>query len=81
MLQGLVDRLLSWQSTVVAVITGLLTILSATGVIGADALTDGIAATGQVYEAIITLLGAVVSVAALFTKAPAEAEAVKSLFK
>lgn len=80
-MQGFIDRLISWKSTAIAVVTGLLTILSATGVITADALTDGIAATGQVYEAVITLLGALVTVIALFTKAPEEVEAVKSLFR
>lgn len=81
MLQGLIDRLLSWKSTVLAVITGLLTILSATNVISADALTDGITATGQLYEVIVTLLGIVVTLVQLFKKSPEEVEAVKSLFR
>jgi hypothetical protein len=81
MLQGIIDRLLSWKSTALAVVTGLLTILSATGVISAEALTEGITASGQLYEVIVTLLGVVVTIAQLFKKTPVEVEAVKSLFK
>lgn len=81
MLQGIIDRLLSWKSTALAVVTGLLTILSATGVINADALTDGITATGQLYEVIVTLLGVIVTIISLFKKDAAEVEAVKSLFR
>lgn len=80
-MQGIIDRLISWKSTALAVVTGLLTILSATGVIDAEALTDGIAATGQLYEVIVTLLGVIVTVLALFKKDEAEVEVVKSLFK
>jgi len=81
MLQGIIDRLLSWKSTALAVVTGLLTILSATGVINSDALTNGITATGQLYEVIVTLLGVIVTLISLFKKDAAEAEAVKSLFR
>lgn len=81
MLQGILDRLLSWKSTALAVVTGLLTIMSATGVIDAGALTDGIAAAGQLYEVILTLGGVIVTLISLFKKDEAEVEAVKALFK
>lgn len=81
MLQEIIARLTSWKSTALAVVTGLLTILSATGVIKADALTDGIAATGQLYEVIVTLLGVIVTIISLFKKESEGETVAKKLFK
>lgn len=81
MLQDIIDRLISWKSTVIAIITGLLTVLAAVGVVKADALSDGIVATGQLFETVVTLLGTILTIIGLFRKDPAEVEAVKSLFR
>jgi hypothetical protein len=61
-------RLTSYKTTVMALITGLLTILVATGVISSDSLTDGLAASGELYDAVVSIGGAIVSVILLFSK-------------
>jgi hypothetical protein len=80
MLQGFIDRLISYKSTALAVITGLLTVLVAVGVVKAEALTDGVAATGQLFEAIIALLGVIVTLGQLFRKNPDDVAKVKKAF-
>lgn len=80
MLQGFVDRLLSWKSTAVAIVTALLTVLAAVNVISSDALTNGLQTFGEFYDVIVTLLGLVVTITQLFKKVPEEAAKVKALF-
>jgi hypothetical protein len=71
-MKDVIARLTSWKSTVMAVITGLLTVGVALKIVGDDALTAGIAATGNLYEAVIALLGSVLAIIQLFAKdAPA----------
>ena len=81
MLQSIIDRLISYKSTAVAIVTGLLTLLVGVGVVKADALTEGVAATGQLFEVVIAGLGVVLTLVSLFKKDPVDAEAVKTLFK
>jgi len=77
MLQGFIDRLLSWKSTAVAIVTSLLTVMAAVNVINADVLTDGIAAFAEVYDLVLTGLGLVITVWQLFKKDEEEVETVK----
>lgn len=79
MLQSIIDRLISYKSTAVAIVTGLLTLLVGVAVVRAEALTEGVAATGQLFEVIITGLGVVLTLVNLFKKEPAEVEQVKKL--
>lgn len=78
-LQGFIDRLISYKSTAVAVVTGLLTVLVGVGVVRADALTEGITATGQLFEVVITGAGVVLTLINLFKKEPVEVEQVKKI--
>jgi hypothetical protein len=67
-MNDLIARLTSLKSTVLAVITGLLTVAVAVGVVSDEALTQGITATGNLYEAIIVALGSIGTIVALLAK-------------
>ena len=81
MLQGFIERLLSWKSTAIALVTGLLTVLAAVKVIDSDVLTGGLQAFGEFYDVIVTLLGVIVTLLQLFKKEPEGETVAKKLFK
>ena len=68
MLKDLVARLTSAKTTVMGVITALLTVLVALKVVGDDALVDGIAATGNLYDAVIVILGSITTIGLVLSK-------------
>jgi hypothetical protein len=68
MLKDFIARLTSYKTTLMAAVTGILTVLVAVKVVQADALTEGVAATGQLFDAVLALLGAISSIALLFSK-------------
>lgn len=67
-LKDLIARLTSAKTTVMGVVTALLTVLVAVGVIGQDALTEGLTATGNLYEAIVVILGSISAIALVLSK-------------
>lgn len=68
MLKDIIARITSAKTTVMGVITALLTVLVAVGVISQDGLTEGLSATGNLYDAILVILGSISSIALLFSK-------------
>ena len=68
MLKDIIARLTSAKTTIMGVITALLTVLVAVGVVTQDGLTEGLAATGNLYDAILVILGSISSIALLFSK-------------
>ena len=68
MLQNLIDRILNIKSTAIAVVSAALTILAAIGLADKDALSEGLAATNSIFEAVVVLLGAVSTFVSLFSK-------------
>lgn len=67
-MKDFIERLTSFKSTFISVITGILTVAVAMKLIDSDVLTNGIAATGNLYDAVALLLGAVVTIWQLFKK-------------
>jgi len=67
-MKDLIARLTSIKTTVMGVITALLTVLAAIGVADKDAVNGGILATGELYDAILVVLGSVSTIALIFSK-------------
>lgn len=73
-MKDFIERLTSYKSTLMAAVTGILTILVAVKIVSGDALADGIVATGNLFDSVVVLLGAGLAVYQLFTKDKPEAK-------
>ena len=68
MLKDLIARLTSVKTTVMGVVTALLTVLVAVGVLQQEDASEGAVALDQLYQGIIAVLGGVSSIALIFSK-------------
>lgn len=68
MLKDLIARLTSVKTTVMGVITALLTVLVAVGVLKPEDASEGTVALDQIYQGVIALLGGVSAIALIFSK-------------
>jgi len=68
MLKDLIARLTSVKTTVMGVVTALLTVLVAVGVLQQEDASEGTVALDQLYQGIIAVLGGISSIALIFSK-------------
>jgi len=67
-LKDLVVRLTSMRSTIMAVVSAILTVMVALKVVSDNALVDGLAVTGNLFDALLVILGSITSVSLLLSK-------------
>lgn len=68
MLKDLIARLTSVKTTVMGVVTALLTVLVAVGVLQQDDASEGAVALDQLYQGVLAVLGGIASIALIFSK-------------
>jgi hypothetical protein len=67
-MKDFIQRITSFKSTFISVITGILTVAVGMKLVDAGVLTDGISATSSAYDALALLLGSVFTLVQLFKK-------------
>jgi len=67
-MKDFIARLASAKTTIMGVVTALLTILAAFNLASQDALAEGLAATGNLYDAVLVILGSISSIALVLSK-------------